>query len=493
LRGDRVGVVVAHLGAENHDPLGEQALVDGVVEAGSGGSGRHAASVRGRGRALAGSPPRADNPQVTQAPVPASPGRRTQAQIYRDGALGRRPAVPTSPAGLERAARRAMSRRAWGYVAGSAGAEATAAANRAALDGVRLVPRMLRDVSRRDLGVEFLGRARATPLVLCPLGVMELVHPDADLAVARAAGGTGVPMVVSSQASRPMEEIAAAIGDGEWWFQLYWSSHEELAASFVRRAEAAGAAAVVVTVDTHTLGWRPRDLDLGFLPFARGQGIAQYTHDPVFRELVRERAARPAAGPRPRPTPAALRTLLSITRHVPADGPLAARLRSPYARAAVETFLEVFSRPTLTWPELARLRERTTLPVIVKGVQSADDARLAVDHGIDGIMVSNHGGRQVDGAIGSLDALPGVVEAVAGRVPVLFDSGIRSGADVLKALALGATAVGIGRPWAYGLAIAGEAGARQVIEHLVAEVDLSLGLIGEASVRGLGPHVVSLS
>jgi lactate 2-monooxygenase len=384
-----------------------------------------------------------------------------------------------------------MSRAAWGYVAGSAGAEGTAAANRAALDRVRLVPRMLRDVSQRDLSVELLGRRRATPLVLSPIGAIELVRRDGDLAVARASRATDVPMIVSSQASSPMEQIAEEIGDGEWWFQLYWSSNDDLVDSFVTRAAEAGASAVVVTVDTHTLGWRPRDLDLGFLPFARGHGIAQYTHDPVFRELVRERAARPAGGERPRPTPGAVRTLLAMTRNVPADGGLVSRLRSPYARAAVETFLDVFSRPTLTWPELVGLRDRTSLPVLVKGIQSAEDARLAVDHGVDGIVVSNHGGRQVDGAIGALDALPGVVEAAAGLVPVLFDSGVRSGADVLKALALGATAVGVGRPWAYGLAVDGEAGVRQVVENLLAETDLSLGLIGETSVRGLGAHVLA--
>lgn len=428
---------------------------------------------------------------MTGSVTTQSPGRRTQARIYREGALGRRPRVPTSPAGLERAARRAMGRAAWGYVEGSAGAESTAAANRAALDRVRLVPRMLRDVSRRDLSVDLLGRRRATPLVLSPIGAIELVRRDGDLAVARASRTTGVPMIVSSQASSPMEEIAREMGDGEWWFQLYWSSNDDLVDSFVTRAGKAGASAVVVTVDTHTLGWRPRDLDLGFLPFARGQGIAQYTHDPVFRELVRHRVSRPAGGERPRPTPGAVRTLLAMTRNVPADGGLVSRLRSPYARAAVETFLDVFSRPTLTWPELAGLRDRTSLPVLVKGIQSVEDARLAVDHGVDGIVVSNHGGRQVDGAIGSLDALPGVVEAAAGLVPVLFDSGVRSGADVLKALALGATAVGIGRPWAYGLAVDGEAGVRQVVENLVAETDLSLGLIGEASVRGLGPHVLA--
>jgi L-lactate dehydrogenase (cytochrome)/lactate 2-monooxygenase len=315
-----------------------------------------------------------------------------------------------------------------------------------------------------------------------------MAHPEAEHAVARAARSLDVPMVISTQGSVPMEETARALGDTPRLYQLYWSRDEDVVRSFVARAEAIGSDAIVVTLDTHLLGWRTRDLDLGYLPFARGEGIAQYTSDPAFRALVEQRTP---SGDVPRPSvrqlPAALRALGSIRRHWPDR----VGLRDPRPRAAVETFLEVFSRSDLTWADLARLREMTSLPILVKGVQHRDDARLALEHGVDGIVVSNHGGRQVDGAIGSLDTLPGVVEEVDGRVPVLFDSGIRGGADVVKALALGARAVLVGRPWVYGLALAGEAGVHAVLEHLLAELDLTLGLVGVRSVAELGPDVLA--
>ena len=235
------------------------------------------------------------------------------------------------------------------------------------------------------------------------------------------------------------------------------------------------------------LGWRTRDLDLAYLPFARGEGIAQYTSDPAFRRLVEAR--EPSAGPSPRPTPSAVRALHSMARHYP--GRTRDNLRSPLPRAAVETFLDVFSRSSLTWADLARLRERTSLPIVLKGIQHPGDAALALEHGVDGIVVSNHGGRQVDGAIGSLDALPAVVEVVGDRIPVLFDSGIRSGADVVTALALGATAVLVGRPWVYGLALAGADGARAVMQHLWAELDLTMALSGVRSVDEIGPDLLA--
>lgn len=407
-------------------------------------------------------------------------GRDVQSAIYRDGASGKRPVVPTAWTALEAAAERAMSSEAWAYVAGSSGNEATAAANRAALDRWKIVPRMLRDASTRDIGIELFGYRYPSPVLAAPVGVLGLVHPDADLGVARAAAALGVPCIFSSQASVPMEQTAAAMGAAPHWFQLYWSSNDDLVESFVRRAEASGAQALVITLDTHMLGWRPRDLDLGYLPFAHGMGIAQYTSDPVFMRLVQERIARALPRTQPRITPAAIRTLLDMTRSYPGG-----TLRSPEPRAAVETFLDVFSRSSLTWENLSFVRERTKLPIVLKGIQHPDDARLAVKYGIDGIVVSNHAGRQVDNAIGSADALPAVVEAINGRIPVLFDSGIRSGADVFTALALGACAVLVGRPVAYGLAIAGAAGAEAVLRDIIAEFDLVLGLTGHRSVADI--------
>ena len=408
-------------------------------------------------------------------------GRETQSAIFRAGATGGRPLVPTSWEALERTAKRAMSPAAWAYVAGSSGAEVTAANNRRSFDAWSIVPRVLRDVADRDLGVELLGRRHATPVLAAPVGVLDLAHRDADLGIARAAASLGITPVLSSQASVPMERVGAALGDAPRWFQLYWANDDDLVTSFMQRAEAAGAEAIVVTLDTHMLGWRPRDLDLAYLPFIRGRGIAQYTSDPVFARLVAERVENPRpAGPRPRITPEAIRTLRAMRRSITGLPP----------RVAVEVFLEVFSRPSLTWADLATLRERTTLPILLKGVQHPDDASLALEHGVDGIVVSNHAGRQVDGAIGSLDALVPVVERVGGHIPVLLDSGVRSGADVLKALALGADAVLVGRPWVYGLAIAGEPGAREALRNIVAEFDLVLGLSGHRSPAELSPDAL---
>jgi lactate 2-monooxygenase len=411
------------------------------------------------------------------------PGRTRQGAIYRAGTLGRRPRVPTGWSRLEEAARKSMSPAAFAYVAGSAGLEVTAAANRAAFDRWRVVPRAFRDVRGRTLDVELFGRRLPAPLLLAPIGVLEMAHPEADLAVGRAGARAGLPVVLSNQASIPMEAVADAMGDAPRWFQLYASSVDELSDSFVRRAEAAGCEAIVLTIDTTQLGWRCRDLDLGYLPFAHGLGIAQYTSDPVFARLVDERLARPSISPRPNPTLGAVRTLLDISRSHP--GGFWANLRSPRPRAAVETFLDVFSRPGLSWPDLARLRALTRLPLLVKGVLHPDDARQAVEIGADGIIVSNHGGRQVDGSIAALDALPGIVGAVAPDVPVLLDSGVRSGSDVVKALCLGARAVLVGRPYVYGLALGGEQGVRDVLENLVADLDIMLGLMGCVSIADL--------
>jgi lactate 2-monooxygenase len=414
-------------------------------------------------------------------------GQQRQTEIYLAGVRGRRPTIPFDPAKLERLARQRMTPQAYAYVAGGAGAEGTMTANRAALDRWQIVPRVLRDVSDRDLSIELFGRRLPTPFLLAPVGVLELAHRDADLAVARAAAAEGVPMIFSNQASRPMEACAEAMGDAPHWFQLYWSTVDELVASFLRRAEACGCEAIVVTLDTKMLGWRSRDLDFAHLPFATGRGIAQYTSDPVFRSIV-EPAAVERSG---RPTPSAIRALVQATRSYP--GSFRENLRSGAGVAAVRKVMEVYSRPSLTWADFAWLREQTTLPILVKGILHPDDARLAIEHGLDGLVVSNHGGRQVDGAIGSLDALPGVVEAVGGRIPVLFDSGVRGGTDAFKALALGAKAVLLGRPYVHGLALDGEAGVREVIRNLVADFDLTMALSGYRSVSELGPQSLQLA
>ncbi|WP_347059054.1 alpha-hydroxy-acid oxidizing protein [Blastococcus sp. HT6-30] len=419
----------------------------------------------------------------------AGVGRRRQNEVYRAGVFGHSPRVPVGLRRLQERAERVLDARAYAYVAGGAGDEVTQRANRAAFDRWAVVPRVLRDASVRDTSVELFGRRLPAPLLLGPVGALELVHDEADLAVARAAAATGVPMVFSNQGSVAMEVCAEAMGDAPRWFQLYWSSSDELVESLIGRAEAAGCDALVVTLDTTMLGWRPRDLDLGHLPFALGKGIAQYTSDPVFRRLVEERAA--AGGPKqpqPRPTPAAIKALVSMARAWP--GSFRDNLRSPLPRAAVDTFLSIYSRPSISWTDLAWLRSRTKLPILLKGVLHPDDARRALDEGMDGVVVSTHGGRQVDRSIPALDALPDVVAAIGDRAPVLLDSGIRTGADVFTAVALGARAVLLGRPFAWGLALAGEEGVRQVVSDVLGEFDLTLGLTGHTAIDQLNPDIL---
>ncbi|HVK82145.1 MAG TPA: alpha-hydroxy-acid oxidizing protein [Verrucomicrobiae bacterium] len=372
-------------------------------------------------------------------------GPEIQGGIYLRGLGGAKPEIPTSFPGLEAAAKAKMSPEAWAYTAGAAGLESSMDANRAAFARYPIAPRMLGGAGQRDLSCEMFGVKAAAPLFSSPIGVLEMMHPEADLAVARAMASLNLPMMISSQASTPMEKIAEANGNGPRFFQLYWGKSDAIAESFVKRAEAIGCKAIFITLDTTVLGWRPRDMDLGFLPFLKAQGIAQYTSDPVFRAML--------------PAP-------------PEENPMAAAV----------TFTQVFSDPGLDWARIAKIRSWTKLPVVLKGIMRADDAAKAVAEGYDGVMVSNHGGRQVDGGIGALDALSEVVPAVNGKAPVYFDSGVRCGADAFKALALGAHAVGIGRPYAYGLAIAGENGVKTVLEYLAAELDLTMALMGAGTI-----------
>lgn len=410
-------------------------------------------------------------------------GRKRQTDIYIPGMSGIKPRVPVDTTALERAAQRKMSPAAFAYMAGGAGREQTMSNNREAFHRWRIVPRMLRDTSQRDLSVSLLGQTLPTPLLLAPIGVLELAHPDGDLAVARAASAEGVPMIFSNQASYPMEATATAMGDVPYWFQLYYSSNDELVKSLVQRAENAGCGAIVVTLDTTLLGWRTRDLDLAYLPFMRGMGIAQYTSDPVFNARIEQPAPSDMDQQKPKLTPSLLRSAARLRRTYP-DGDM------DMARRAVREFVGTYSRPSLTWDDISRLRDLTRLPILLKGILHPEDAKIALERGLNGLIVSNHGGRQVDGSIAALDALPMVVEAVNGAVPVLMDSGIRGGSDIIKALALGATAVCLGRPYAYGLAIDGEAGVRAVLQNIKADFDLTMGLAGIAAARDISREVI---
>ena len=369
-------------------------------------------------------------------------------EIYLQGLGDVVPAFTTDTSRLEESARSVMEPGPFWYVAGGAGSGATVRANREAFDRWRLVPRMLRDATNRSLATTVLGTSIPAPVLLGPVGVQSIIHPDGELATARAAAEVGLPMVMSTASSYSIEDVAAASGDGARWFQLYWPNDPDVCASFLRRAEAAGFTTLVVTLDTWLLGWRPRDLDQSYLPFIRGTGLAVYFSDPVFRAGLDK---------------------------APEDDLMAALLR----------WLPMFTGTDKSWDDLAFLREHWSGPIVLKGIQHADDARRAADAGMDGIVVSNHGGRQVDGAIASLDALPAIAEAVGDRLTVLFDSGVRTGADVLKALALGADTVLIGRPYAYGLAHGGQDGVRHVLRSLLADLDLAMALSGHRSVEEL--------
>jgi lactate 2-monooxygenase len=353
------------------------------------------------------------------------------------------PEWPVGPEDWERVAEEKLDAGAFGYIAGGAGGEATVRANLSAFERWRIRPRMLTGNARRDISVEVLGTPSPAPFFFAPLGVLSIASEEGEVGVARAAASSRVPMIVSSAATHSLEQIAET--GCPRWFQLYWVSDRDICASFVARAEAAGYDAIVVTLDTLTLGWRPRDLRNAYLPFIKGEGCGQFFSDPVFLGKL--------------------------------DKPVA---EDPLTAAA--TMLATFSNLGLTWDDLDWLRSQTKLPLLVKGVLSADDARRALEHGIDGVIVSNHGGRQVDGAVASLDALVEVRDALPAAV-VLMDGGIRRAADVVKAMALGADAVLLGRPYAYALAVGGQRGVEALTENLMAEIDLTLALAGATSIR----------
>ncbi|KAL1883832.1 hypothetical protein VTK73DRAFT_7620 [Phialemonium thermophilum] len=403
--------------------------------------------------------------------------------------LGQYPSVTTDPNKLEEQARKSMTKEGFNYVYGGAGESSTTQANRLAFRQWRIIPRFLRPTMPRDLRVDLFGKIYDCPLFMAPVGVQSAYHKDAESGVAAACAELGVPFIFSTASSTALEDVATAADAAlatslaeEWgqassgtdamaqrWFQLYWPESDDLTASLLSRARAAGCTALVVTLDTFTLAWRPLDLDAGYLPFATGEGNALGFSDPVFRR----------------------RFAADTDGDTPENNPVGA------SRAWTS---EVFSGRARDWAELALLRRLwgPHNPILLKGVLSAADARKARASGlVDGIIVSNHGGRQLDGAIPALEALPEIVDAVAdeGAVsgttggsadfPVLFDSGVRTGADVMKALALGAGAVLIGRPVIYGLGIAGRDGARQVLAGLLADLDQSMGLAGVQNVRQL--------
>jgi lactate 2-monooxygenase len=377
-------------------------------------------------------------------------GNRVQFEVYRQFKKSK---YPVRYEDLVEKAREVLEEGPFYYVEGGAGAEDTVRANRRAFQKWQIVPRMFRDVSKRDFRVKLFGQTYDFPLLMAPIGVQLIIHQEGELGAAKAAAELRVPFVASTASTYSLEEIAQAMGDAPRWFQLYWSKDRDVAASMVERAERAGYAAIVVTLDTPMMAWRENDINQGYLPFLLGEGIGNYLSDPAFRAKL---SKPPETDP----------------------------------EEAILYWTKVFGNESLTWDELPFLRRHTRLPILLKGILHPHDAELAVKHGMDGIIVSNHGGRQVDGAIGTLDALGPIVDVVQGRIPVLMDSGIRRGADMIKALALGASAVLVGRPYVFGLALGGQEGVMHVVRNLLADFDLTMALSGFISLADLNRSIL---
>ncbi|MEO1653255.1 MAG: alpha-hydroxy-acid oxidizing protein [Bacteroidota bacterium] len=388
--------------------------------------------------------------QETQASQ--SVGVQHQMQIYLNGVSQQKPEFPIAYEELLAKAREVMTPEAFAYIAGGAGGEETMKHNREAFHKWQIIPRMLVDVSQRSIGVELFGKKYPTPLLFAPVGVLSIAHEEAEVAVARAAKALHIPQILSTVSSKSLEEVAEANGDNPRWFQLYWGADHDFTRSILTRAEKAGYEAIVVTLDTRMLAWRERDIKLAYLPFLYGEGLSNYFSDSVFRSRVGD--------------------------------PEKNKMQ------AIMHFANAFSDASLTWDDLKVIREHTKLPLILKGIQSLEDAQKSIDYGADGIVVSNHGGRQVDGAIGSLDVLKEISDAVGKKTTILFDSGIRRGADVFKAMALGAKAVLVARPYALALGVGGEKAVKHVMANLVADTDLTLGLVGANSWEEVNEHML---
>lgn len=344
---------------------------------------------------------------------------------------------------LEAVAKEEISREAYGYTRSGAGGEETLRKNSTAFEKYSIVPKYLNDVSIADTSIELFGHTYAHPFLLAPIGMLKITHEEAELAVAKAAAKYNVPYIQSTVSSYSIEEVAAASSNSPKWFQLYWSNNENISYSMVKRAEEAGFEAIVLTIDTFMFGWREEDMRNRYSPLKEGYGKANYITDNVFL----------------------------------------ATLRNDDNESVIQEILQNIYHPSLNWKHVAELKKRTSLPILLKGILHPTDARLAIESGVDGIIVSNHGGRQLDGVISSIDALPAVTEEVGGEIPVLLDSGIRRGADVVKALALGADAVLYGRPYVYGLAIDGQTGVEKVLSNFIQETKVSLALSGAPNVK----------
>lgn len=376
-----------------------------------------------------------------------------QTEIYGQGALmGIQPNVTTDPRLLEEQAKKALGDRSYNYVAGGAGEKATMDSNRLAFRQWKLIPRMLKKIENQSISVNLFGQEYPTPLLMAPIGVQSLFHTDKETGLAEACAEVGIPYTLSTASTSTIEEVAEASGDGKRWFQLYWPQSNDVTLSLLKRAKKNGFSVLVVTLDTWSLAWRPADLDNAYVPFIKGVGNQIGFSDPVFRAKFEKEAG--------------------------------CTIEEDIVGASRAWVSDAFPGHSHSWEELEFLRKNWDGPLVLKGIQHVEDAKLALKAGCDGIVVSNHGGRQCDGAIGSLEVLPEIADAVGDKMTVLFDSGIRTGVDVIKALSLGAKAVLVGRPVIYGLSVDGKNGAKAVMKGLLADLWQSMGLAGIEGVAG---------
>ncbi|CCG84025.1 protein of unknown function [Taphrina deformans PYCC 5710] len=403
--------------------------------------------------------------------MPFSPTNHSDFQREIYGTLGTRPNYSTDPLVLESQAKEVLTKRAWGYIDGSAALGLTYKHNREAFERYPLIPRMLRDVTKRSTRVTLFGKEYDSPILAAPIGVQGIAHGDGEIATAKACEAQHVPMILSTAATRTIEQAAEANGNGERWYQLYWPRTDAITVSLLRRAREAGYTTLIVTLDTFTLGWRSRDLDESYLPFLFGQGTQIGFSDPAFEKIF---ANRPATG---------LGDITNLLSKM--TNPLQALKLLYYAKTIKKSqawLAEMNSSTYMSWEQLALIKENWTHgPILLKGIQSVEDARLAIKHGMDGVVVSNHGGRQVSGAVASLDALANICAdpmVSSSDLTILFDSGIRTGSDVLKAMAIGADAILLGRPYIYGLACDGQRGVENVFKSLKADLEVTMGSMG---------------
>ncbi|NOT37948.1 MAG: lactate 2-monooxygenase [Saprospiraceae bacterium] len=406
-------------------------------------------------------------------------------EIYLKGNSGIKPIIPLCYEELESKAKKALPKNSYDYIYTGAGKHIGVSNNQSAFKKYAIRPRMLHGNASLDTSVKIFDTQLQSPFLFAPIGVLELAHPKGDLELAKASRNLQIPMIISNQASYSMEAITDTLQNMDRWFQLYFSKNYEFVESLIQRAEETKCSAIVITVDTTILGWRQMDLQNAFLPFTLGKGIAQYTSDPVFKKLMQQ---KPSSYNKMAITPALIVNMLGALSRFP--GSLLSNLVSKDPIKAIRKFIEIYSKPDLNWNDIRWIKSKTKLPLLIKGILRSDDAKIAMQHGVDGIIVSNHGGRQVDHVISSLDALVEIKSQIPASYPLLLDSGIRTGTDAFIALCLGAKSVLVGRPYVYSLAINGHQGVTECMNNFITELHIMMMLSGVKNLNELSPELL---